>query len=33
MKPETETAIMKAHFDKSKRKAVTCLRVMGASSS
>lgn len=30
MKPETETAVMKAHFEKSKREAVTCLRAMGA---
>lgn len=30
MKPETETAIMKDHFEKSKREAVTCLRAMGA---
>jgi hypothetical protein len=26
MKPETETAVMKAHFEKSKKEAVTCLR-------
>lgn len=30
MKPETETAVMKAHFEKSKKEAVTCLRAMGA---
>ena len=30
MKPETETAVMKAHFEKSKKEAVTCLRTMGA---
>lgn len=30
MKPETETAIMKDHFEKSKKEAVTCLRAMGA---
>lgn len=30
MKPETETTIMKDHFMKSKKEAVTCLRAMGA---
>ena len=30
MKPETETAVMKAHFEKNKKEAVTCLRAMGA---
>lgn len=30
MKPETEMAVMKAHFEKSKKEAVTCLRAMGA---
>lgn len=30
MKPETEATIMKDHFMKSKKEAVTCLRAMGA---
>lgn len=30
MKPETEMTIMKDHFAKSKKEAVTCLRAMGA---
>jgi hypothetical protein len=30
MKPETEMAVMKAHFEKSKKEAATCLRAMGA---
>ena len=30
MKPETEATIMKDHFEKSKKEAVTCLRAMGA---
>ena len=30
MKPETEMTIMKDHFMKSKKEAVTCLRAMGA---
>lgn len=30
MKPETEATIMKDHFTKSKKEAVTCLRAMGA---
>lgn len=30
MKPETESAVMHDHFEKSKKEAVTCLRAMGA---